>query len=126
MASLTTVPVTARVPSDFKQALLQLAAKNGTSVSELLAQLVAVAIRDEGGGFAAMLESAERQRQAQDRLTEAEGLLATERKAHEDTARALIEMVDKNTGFGHESKYRKKLFAQWERREFKPDPNKWP
>ena len=60
MASQTTVPVTARVQSDLKQALLRLAAGRGVSVSELLSQLAAVAVRDEGKGFAAMLESARR------------------------------------------------------------------
>ena len=124
MASQTTVPVTARVPSDLKQALLRLAAQRGTNVSELLSQLSAVAVRDEGKGFAAMLESAERLAAAQTKLAETEALLEVERAAHEHSVRALIEAFDQMNPPTSAS-FRRQMLDKWKGGQLKSDPGKW-
>ena len=127
MASLTTVAVSTRIPSDLKQALLRLAARRGIGISELLAQLAAAAARGDGKGLAAMLDSEETLAALEKRLEEAERLLEAERRAHEDAVRVVIELMDRRTGLVNDAKYRKKTFADWESGAFapKPNPDKW-
>ena len=124
-----TFPVSTRVSSEMKNALLRLASERRATLAEVLYQLAANAVLNEGKGFSEMVESATESRAIRAKLAETESLLAAERAAHRNTALAAIEMRAEHgyIGSGIMDRRRKKFLSEWEEGKlvFVPNPKKW-